>query len=283
MKDKTELKWLDKSTFELNATISQEKIEKEYQKALKELAQNVSLPGFRKGKAPWSQIEKKLGKEAIYQEVIKKAIPQVYQEAITEHHLKPIAEPKVSLVSAKEKKDWKVKIVSCILPHIGLGKYKEEIRKLSASAKIWTPGKETKEPAPEKKQKQEEERLSLVIKKLLEVVKTELPSFLIESEEQKRMVSLIDQLQKANLTIDQYLSTKNQTIEQLKGEIVKQIKSDWTLELVLEEIADQEKIQVSQEDLQKALAKGKKEPKVNPYLLARFLRRQKTLEFLLSL
>ncbi|MBL7078379.1 hypothetical protein ISS42_01815 [Candidatus Shapirobacteria bacterium] len=275
MNDKSKLNWLDQGTFEITAKIAKEEIKKEYQISLKTLAQSLTLPGFRKGKSPLAQVEKKLGKEAIYQELIKKFIPQIYQKALTEHQLKPIAEPKVVLTSAQENKDWEIKITSCVLPEINLLNYKEEIKKINAQGKIWTPGKETKE----------QKKLSALITKLIEVVKFKLPLFLIESEQQKRLVSLIDQLQKTGLTIDQYLTTKKQTLEQLKAEINKQIESDWKLELILEKVADQEKIEVKKEEIEKAIAsvKGEEKQKVNPYLLARFLRRQKTLEFLLNL
>lgn len=275
MNDKSKLNWLDQGTFEITAKIAKEEIKKEYQISLKTLAQSLTLPGFRKGKSPLAQVEKKLGKEAIYQELIKKFIPQIYQKALTEHQLKPIAEPKVVLTSAQENKDWEIKITSCVLPEINLLNYKEEIKKINAQGKIWTPGKETKE----------QKKLSALITKLIEVVKFKLPLFLIESEQQKRLVSLIDQLQKTSLTIDQYLTTKKQTLEQLKAEINKQIESDWKLELILEKVADQEKIEVKKEEIEKAIAsvKGEEKQKVNPYLLARFLRRQKTLEFLLNL
>jgi len=285
MNKQCQIKWLDKTTFEITAKIDQKEIAKEYQESLKRLAKQLTLDGFRKGKAPLPKAEEKLGKEVIYQEAIKKLIPQTYQKAIEENKLKPIAEPKVALTSAEENKDWEVKITSCILPKIDLGKYKEELKKISAKEKIWTPGKENKELTEEEKKVEEQKKLSALISKLMEIVKFKLPSFLIETEQQKRLVSLVDQLQKTGLTIDQYLATKNQTLEQLKKEIAKQIGSDWKLELVLEKVADAEKIQVSPEELEKAATRksGEKTPPVNPYLLARFLRRQKTLEFLLNL
>ena len=285
MKNKSEIKWLDKSTFEIIAKITKEEIKKEYQVSLKKLAKSLTLPGFRKGKAPLTEVEKNLGKEVIYQELIKNVIPQAYQKALVEHQLKPIAEPKVTLASTKEDKDWEVKITSCVLPEIDLGKYKEELKKLSAKGKIWTPGKDTKEPTPEEKKTGEQKKLSTLMVKLMEVVKFDLPSFLTESEQQKRLVSLIDQLQKTGLTIEQYLSSKNQTLDQLKTEIGKQIESDWKLELVLGKIADKEKIEVKPEEIEKTIASTQPEEKqkINPYLLARFLRRQKTLEFLLDL
>ncbi len=282
----SKINWTEKTTFEITAKIEKKEVEKEYQLALKRLANELTLPGFRKGKAPPDKAEEKLSKEVIYQEAIKKLIPQIYQKAIQKHQLKPIAEPKVALTSAKEGKDWEVKITSCVLPEINLGKYKEELKKISPKGKIWTPGKEAKELTPEEKRIEEQKKISALITKLIEVVKFKLPSFLLESEEQKKLVSLVDQLQKTGLTIEQYLASKSQTLEQLKEEINKQIESDWKLEFVLEKVADEEKIQVNQQELEKAATppKGKeKTPPVNPYLLARFLRRQKTLEFLLSL
>jgi len=287
-KTKSELKsalgWKDKATFELTITIPKERIAAEYQITLKSLSKTVQLSGFRKGKAPASLVEEKLGKEEIYREIIKRVIPQAYQEALERNQLKPIIEPKVIIESAKEKEDWVIKITACITPEVELGKYKEEIRKINAAGKIWTPQKEGKEPNEKEKELEKEKRLQKILQRLIDLAVVQIPSLLVETERQQKLISLIDQLQKTGLTIDQYLASRGQTVDQLKEEMAAQISRDWKLELIMAKIADEEGIKVEENELKEVLEKqDKAKPSINAYLVAHILRRRKTLDYLTSL
>lgn len=282
-----ELVWQDKTTFELTITITASTIKSKYQEILKEAAKTIDLPGFRKGKAPLNLVEEKLNRDIIYQKTLEKALPKEYQEAIKRHQLSPIMEPKISLVSAKEGEDWVFKAVSCILPEINLPDYKAEIKKINAKEKIWIPGKSSEEkPTAEQQEREKQERLENIIKKILEMSMLEIPKLLVEAEVNKKLSSLVDQVQKADMSIDQYLKSKGTTIEKLKSQYQKEVEESIKIELILEKIADQEKIKVEKEEIEKILQRDKGEknkPKPNPYLLAQVLRRQKTLVHLLNL
>jgi len=281
-----ELVWQDKNTFELTITIPSSTIKSKYQEELNEVAKTVDLAGFRKGKAPLNLVEEKLSKDAIYQKALEKALPEAYSNAVKKHNLSPIIEPRISLVSAKEDKDWVFKATSCILPEIIIPNYQAEIKKINAKGKIWTPGKDSEKPTPEQEEKEKQERLQLILQKILEITKLEIPKLLVDSEVNKKLSSLVDQVQKAGMTIDQYLESKKITIEKLKESYQKEVEESIKIELLLEKIADQEKIQVEDKEIEKILAGAKEQknaPQPNPYLLAQVLRRQKTLVHLLNL
>jgi len=280
----SELTWKDKTTFEITVIIPKEEINHEYQSVLKSLALSVEISGFRKGKAPLPAVENKLGKKHVFGEVIKRIMPRLYQKTLEKYKLTPIIEPKIALESAKEDQDWIIKITSCIAPKVNLGKYKEEIKKVKTASQIWTPGKGIKRPTKEEQEVEETKKVQEILQKLIGFVKVKIPPLVIETEVQKRLVALIDQLQKTGLTIDQYLNTKGQTIEQLKKELNNQVSNEWKLELILAQIAEEEKIIVEKKDLDLFLKSKDKQPSVpNPYLLARLLRRRKTLDYLLGL
>jgi FKBP-type peptidyl-prolyl cis-trans isomerase (trigger factor) len=278
--------WQDKSSFELTITIANSTIKSKYQESLKEEAKSLDLPGFRKGKAPLNLVEEKLGKDVIYQKALEKTLPEAYSEAIKKHNLSPIIEPKISLVSAKKDEDWVFKAVSCILPEISLPDYQSEIKKINSKGKIWTPGKDSQKPTAEQEEKEKQERLQLILKKILEITKFEIPKLLVDAEVNKKLSSLVDQVQKAGMTIDQYLESKKTTIEKLKESYKNEIEESIKIELILEKIADQEKIQVEDKEIEKILEGAKEQknnPQPNPYLLAQIIRRQKTLAQLLNL
>lgn len=79
----------------LNVSLDWDEVEKASDKAYKKLAQKYNVPGFRKGHAPRTMLERMLGREAIYQEGLEDLIDASYREAIREHDLTPVAQPSV--------------------------------------------------------------------------------------------------------------------------------------------------------------------------------------------
>jgi len=281
------LKKLSDNTIEILTKVPLGKIEKEYEQVLIQLQKTTEVAGFRKGKAPRSQVEKAVGKEKIYNETIKSLLPKIYSQIIQEHQLHPIINPKIELISAQEGKDWQIKFTVCETPEINLGNYKGEIKKITAKNKIWTPAK------GEQSKKQDEANREIketqkIIKALLKNVKITIPQILIENEVNQKLASLIEKTEKLGLTLDQYLSSLGKTAEQIKKEYQKESRENWCLELTLNKIADQEKITIDKEEIDKIIAKTKNEKEKENlthqrYILASVLRRRKTLEFLQNL
>ena len=56
------------------------------EKAYKAIAEQISIPGFRKGKVPAAIIDQRVGRGAVLQEAINEAIPPAYNAAINEAH-----------------------------------------------------------------------------------------------------------------------------------------------------------------------------------------------------
>lgn len=272
------LSWQDEATFELKIRIPADKIKEAYKKALEEVAKTKKINGFRRGKAPLKLVEEKTDKNTLWQKVVEKIVPEAYLEAIKQHKLNPIVEPKITLEKAEMGKDWLIKAVSCQTPKVDLNNYKEEIKKLNAKDKIWTPENAVKKT---REKEDQEERLQKILQILLKKTRVKIPQLLLEKETEERLISLIDQLQKAGITLEQFLARTGRTIEQLKQEYKKQAEERWKLEFVLAKIAEEERIQVSQEEIQNTVRKQPQQ--TNPYLLAQLLRRQKTLEYLTNL
>lgn len=77
----------------LNVEFEWGELEKASDRAYRKLAQQYNVPGFRKGHAPRSMIERMLGKEAVYQEGLEELIESSYREAIRENDLTPLGQP----------------------------------------------------------------------------------------------------------------------------------------------------------------------------------------------
>lgn len=286
---KSSLKKLPAQTIEITATIPWADIKKEYDLAFDRIHAQFVFEGFRKGKVPKEIALKQISPKDIYQELIRKYIPEVYEEVVKKEGLKPIVSPKVQLVKAEENKEWEVKITVAEKPIIKLGDYKKYVQEVKANNKkndIWVPGKDPskKEPAKQNNDKLLQDILNAILTK----AECEISPLLIESELEKRLTQLVDDVSKAGLTMENYLKSKNITQEKLKETYSKEIMDMYKLEFILSELAEVEKIEVTQKDIDAILStikdeKDKAAAQKNMYFYASFMRKQKTLDYLISL
>ena len=65
--------------------------------ATKKIADEVQIPGFRKGKVPTRLVEQRFGRPAIMQEAVNDAMPDFYQQAAAEAEIKPVGRPEVEI------------------------------------------------------------------------------------------------------------------------------------------------------------------------------------------
>ncbi len=119
-------------------------------------------------------------------------------------------------------------------------------------------------------------------------MKITIPTVLIESEVERLLAQLLDEIKSLGLSLDQYLSSTHKTIEMLKKEYEEIAKKDISFEFALQKIADIEHVTVEQKEIDEALSKAKDEAErqnlsANIYLLTTILRQQKTLDFIKAL
>jgi len=76
-------------------------LEKSRKEAYHRLVNKVSIPGFRKGKAPQAVLEQHVGKESLLEEALEQLMPQLYQEAVKSQGLEPIAEPQIKVTQTE--------------------------------------------------------------------------------------------------------------------------------------------------------------------------------------
>lgn len=99
----------------------QEALSLAYQKVVKK----VSIPGFRKGKVPRRVLESHFGKEVLFEDAMEILVSRGYREALIEHGLEPIDNPKLEIVQAiEEDKPFVFKARVQVLPEVKLGNYK---------------------------------------------------------------------------------------------------------------------------------------------------------------
>jgi FKBP-type peptidyl-prolyl cis-trans isomerase (trigger factor) len=276
---------LPKSTVVLTLTIPWSEVKKIYESIVDEAVKKIEVSGFRKGKAPKKLATKKLDKTKVRQEVIGQVLPAAYAEAVREHSLKPIITPKVEIVKIDEENDWVFKATTAEKPTVNLGDYKTKVKKARVpETKIWTPKSKEKPKKEEKKPN----TLSRVLDVLDKTCEVELPELLLENEVNRMLAQTLDEIKKLGITLDSYLVSTGKTIETLKKEYRDQARKTLKLEFILAEIAEKEKIVVGNQEIEEFVKKApdektRKSLSGQKYYLASLLRKQKTLDHLLSL
>ena len=91
-----------KLTIEASAEEFEAAVEKAYQKAKK----SISLPGFRKGKAPRRMIEKMYGTGVFYEDAANDLIPGAYESAAKESELEIVAQPSIDVTQIEKGKPF---------------------------------------------------------------------------------------------------------------------------------------------------------------------------------
>ncbi len=114
----------ENNTVDFTITISAEKFNAAYDEAFKKNVKKITIPGFRKGKAPRKLIEKTYGEGIFYDDAVDAVLPDAYEEAVKELGLEPVDMPKIDIKEIGKDKDLVVAASVTVKPEVTLGEYK---------------------------------------------------------------------------------------------------------------------------------------------------------------
>lgn len=274
---KSQLTKAQDGTITLTISLPKAAVAKAREEVIAHAVAGAELAGFRKGKAPRNLVEDKLDPLKVQEDILRTLLPQAYSEAVVEHKIKPIMSPKIQIQKLENDADWQFDAITCELPDVKLGDYKDAVKSITAKAKIAVPGKEQQEVSFE-------ELMEAVLSKATVTI----PAVLLESEVDRLLSQMLDEVKSLGLSLDQYLASTHKTVDEVKKEYEDRARHDATIEFVLQKISDEEKIQVGEQEIAEAIAKAqtpeeKENLERNRYLLAAILRQQKTFDFLKNL
>ena len=84
-------------TIEMEAAEVAESLEAAYHR----LAKRTNIPGFRKGKAPRSVLERHIRKDNLLEDAVNHLVPEAYEKAIKEQDIKAIAQPRIEVTQTE--------------------------------------------------------------------------------------------------------------------------------------------------------------------------------------
>ena len=110
---------------ELVIELPVEEVNKAFDRAYQKLAQQVNIPGFRKGKAPRKMIENRIGIDGMRAEAFDFIIPDAYRRAVKEQDVQPVGRPEVTDVTLNAGEPCVFTVSVVTRPEVTLGAYKE--------------------------------------------------------------------------------------------------------------------------------------------------------------
>ncbi len=114
----------ENKTAEVKVEIDSAEFESAVNAAYKKNKNSISIPGFRKGKAPRAVIEGMYGPEVFYQDAIDDLCPQAYGYAVDNAELRIIGTPSITDVDLAEDKTLSITFSLELYPQVTLGEYK---------------------------------------------------------------------------------------------------------------------------------------------------------------
>ena len=115
---------VDQHVVTLNIEVPATEVAKAVKQAVKRIANQVNIPGFRKGHAPRRILEMNFGKEAVLEEAYEILVNQNYTVAVRENDIIPVSEPQIERVQFEEGKDLVFTATVTKRPEVNLGDYK---------------------------------------------------------------------------------------------------------------------------------------------------------------
>lgn len=115
---------LENNMAKLTIEVPAEELEKAIEGAYRKNRGRISIPGFRKGKAPRKMIEQIYGREVFYEDAANALIPDAYEKAYDECGEEIVSSPQIDVVQLEAGKPFIFTAEVALKPEVTLGQYK---------------------------------------------------------------------------------------------------------------------------------------------------------------
>ena len=115
---------VEKNRVKLEIAVGADVLEEGLEKSYKKNAKRFNIPGFRKGRAPRSMVERQYGAAVLYEGAIDAICPECYEKAVKENGIDPVDAPELDLVELEKGKPFVFTATVYVKPEVKLGQYK---------------------------------------------------------------------------------------------------------------------------------------------------------------
>jgi trigger factor len=114
---------VETNVIELKVEVSADRVDKAIQKAYKKVSRDITLPGFRTGKAPRRLLESRFGVEIFYDDAIDFLLNETYPEAVQESGIDPVDQPEITEANIEQGQPFTYTAKVVVKPEVVLGQY----------------------------------------------------------------------------------------------------------------------------------------------------------------
>ena len=112
------------NTMVLEIKVEPDVFEKAVQNVFRKQAKSISVPGFRKGKAPRHIVERMYGEGVFYEDAMNDLLPDAYQAAVDEAGIEPVDQPQVEVTEVSKENGFTFKATVTVMPEVEVKDYK---------------------------------------------------------------------------------------------------------------------------------------------------------------
>lgn len=254
---------ITKSKLEIKFEVSAEELQTFVGKAILRLGQSVEVEGFRKGKAPKEMVEKTLGQETILKEASQECVRENYLKVIKEEGLEPLGQPEISVLKLAPNNPFEFKAVVDVLPEITIADYKEIVPKIKKK-EVKVTQEEIEKMRQEKEKIEKDKMRQEILDKIASSSKIEIPEVLINSEKERMMATIKEQVpQMMGIGFEEYLKKIKKTEQDILNSFLPEAERRIKSSLVLREIQKKENIEITEKELSEEMTRV---AKTNPNL-----------------
>lgn len=120
---KSAVETLSPTRARLTVEVPFEELKPSLDAAYKKVAQQINVPGFRRGKVPPAVIDRQVGRGAVLDQAINEVIPQKYVEALQANDLQPLAQPEIEVTKFEDNETLEFTAEVDVKPEITLPSY----------------------------------------------------------------------------------------------------------------------------------------------------------------
>ncbi len=120
---KSAVETLSPTRAKLTVEVPFEELKPSLDAAYKKIAQQINIPGFRKGKVPPMVIDRQVGRGAVLDEAVNEVLPQKYFAALEENSLTPLAQPEIEVTKLEDNETLEFTAEVDVRPEITLPDY----------------------------------------------------------------------------------------------------------------------------------------------------------------
>ena len=145
---KSTVEKLSPTRVRINVEVPFTELQPDFDRAYKQLAKQIRLPGFRPGKAPAKLLEARLGRGAVLEQVVNDALPSRYSEAVTTTEVRPLGQPDIEITKIEDGEELVFTAEVDVRPDFEVPDYADLNAEVAPVATSDEDAEEEAEPAP---------------------------------------------------------------------------------------------------------------------------------------